>query len=247
MTKYRAPALDKGLDILELLAQNQLAMTLSQISLQLDRSPSELFRMVQTLEQRGYVQQAAESHGYELTNKLFSLGLASSPKRNLLQVSLPLMEKYSRTTQQSCHLAVASRENVVVIARMEAPGELGFNLRLGYQRPITHTASGLILFAFQNPTIKQEWRTRLKSANKADILEQFEADGVSALNQGYFIKPSDYIAGIVDISCPIWCDNTVIAALTSPYIQIKSGISCDDALAHLKSIAEKISQSLGNL
>ena len=42
--KYRAPALDKGLDILELLATQETGISRSEIAKSLDRSPSEIFR-----------------------------------------------------------------------------------------------------------------------------------------------------------------------------------------------------------
>ena len=53
--RYRAPALDKGLDILELLATSSSPMTLTAIVNQLGRSHGELFRMVQVLEFRGFI------------------------------------------------------------------------------------------------------------------------------------------------------------------------------------------------
>ena len=53
--RYAAPALDKGLDILELLSKSEQMLTLNQISKQLGRSVNEIFRMVVTLEQRGYL------------------------------------------------------------------------------------------------------------------------------------------------------------------------------------------------
>ena len=68
--KYRAPALEKGLDVLELLSSQGEAMTPSQMSVTLGRSVSELFRMIQVLEFRGYIEQSSD--GYRLTNRLFT-------------------------------------------------------------------------------------------------------------------------------------------------------------------------------
>jgi DNA-binding IclR family transcriptional regulator len=58
--KYRAPALEKGLDILELLARNGAPMTTSQMAVTLGRSVSELFRMVLALEFRGYIESSPD-------------------------------------------------------------------------------------------------------------------------------------------------------------------------------------------
>ena len=53
--RYRAPALDKGLDILELLAGVDGGLTQAEIAKKLDRSPNEFYRMLDRLVRRGYV------------------------------------------------------------------------------------------------------------------------------------------------------------------------------------------------
>src|SRR5438552_14932245 len=71
--RYRAPALEKGLDVLEMLAAQSEPMTLTAIVTRLGRSHGELFRMVQVLEYRGYIEQEPGGAGYRLTDRLFSL------------------------------------------------------------------------------------------------------------------------------------------------------------------------------
>ena len=244
-SKYRAPALEKGLDVLELLASAKSPMTLSQISTRLDRSVSELFRMVQVLESRGYVGMAASGEGFELTNKLFSLGISRGPSQNLLASALPLMQTLSEQTRQACHLAIASDDRMVVIARIEAPGDVGFSVRVGYQRPLAHSTSGLLIYAFQKPKIRDQWRSLLKPGLSPDDWAVFEAQAEKAVSQGHFSAPSSYIDGITDISCPVINDVGVIAALTMPWIHIEDGITLDDALIRLKSTAKTLSKALG--
>ena len=53
--KYTAPALDKGLDILEVLANADQSMSLNALAKAMGRTVSEIFRMAVTLEQRGYL------------------------------------------------------------------------------------------------------------------------------------------------------------------------------------------------
>lgn len=243
--KYRAPALEKGLDVLELLAAARQPMTLSQISQSLDRSVSELFRMVQVLEARGYVGSAVRGDGFELTNKLFSLGISRGPSQNLLVSALPMMQGLSDATRQACHLTIASDDRMVVIARVEAPGDLGFSVRVGYQRPLIHTTSGVVLYAFQKPTIRDQWRALLKAGATAQEWTGFEAQAERALAQGHFSQPSKYTAGITDLSAPVMNDVTTVAALTMPYIHIQDGVSQDEALTRLKATARSLSTSLG--
>ena len=50
--RYRAPALDKGLDILELLAGIEGGLTQAEIAKALGRSPNEFYRMLERLARR---------------------------------------------------------------------------------------------------------------------------------------------------------------------------------------------------
>ena len=68
--KYATPALDKGLDIIEFLAHDSTGATMSQLARELNRTVSEIFRMLLTLERRGYIAQVAKDR-YSLTLKLF--------------------------------------------------------------------------------------------------------------------------------------------------------------------------------
>ena len=69
--KYNAPALSKGLDILELLATKSEGMKKSEIASELKRSVSEIFRMLAVLTDRSYVGIDPLSEKYTLTLKMF--------------------------------------------------------------------------------------------------------------------------------------------------------------------------------
>ena len=92
-SRYRAPALEKGLDVIELLAAEKSPLNLSAISQRLGRSSGELFRMLQVLEFKGFITTAENGSGYVLTNKLFALAMAQAPVRSLVETALPIMRK----------------------------------------------------------------------------------------------------------------------------------------------------------
>jgi hypothetical protein len=50
--RYSAPALEKGLDVIELLAAEQHGLTLQEIARRLERTATELFRMLDVLVRR---------------------------------------------------------------------------------------------------------------------------------------------------------------------------------------------------
>ncbi len=242
--EYRAPALEKGLDVLELLAANRSGLTLAQISNALDRSSSELFRMVQVLEARGYVGRAADEDGLVLTNKLFALGMTRAPAKDLLEAALPVMRSIAQRIGQSCHLAVASGDQMVVVARIEAPGDQGFSVRVGYRRPIVEATSGLVLYAFQPEAVRQRWDETLRGSASAAVWKAFQASAAQARKDGYVRADSYVTKAVVDLSVPIYGADGVAAALTSPYVDTPTAISMTDTVAGLQKAAAEITAEI---
>ncbi|MBN9271372.1 MAG: helix-turn-helix domain-containing protein, partial [Mesorhizobium sp.] len=91
---YSAPALEKGLDILELLANAGQAMGTRQIAEELGRSKNEIFRMVHVLLARGYLQRDEGGEGLMLSNKLFGLGMQTARARDLVSTAAPIVERF---------------------------------------------------------------------------------------------------------------------------------------------------------
>ncbi|MEA1648305.1 IclR family transcriptional regulator [Nitrospirillum sp. BR 11164] len=244
--KYRAPALEKGLDILELMASHGAPMTPSQISARLGRSVSELFRMIQVLEFRGYIAPAATADGYELTNKLFTLGMARASVRTLLEAALPRMRELALAIGQSCHLAVASDDQMVVVARIENPGHLGFSVRPGYHRSLVEATSGMVLYAFQPPHTQVLWRAMLERAVGPDRVAPFVARADAVRTQGYAQATSDYALGVTDLSAPvIGGTGAAVAALTVPFMQHTPLVrSLAEAIGMVQATARQIAQDL---
>jgi DNA-binding IclR family transcriptional regulator len=244
-SRYRAPALEKGLDVLELLAAEKSPLNLSAISQRLGRSAGELFRMLQVLEFKGFITTADNGSGYVLTNKLFALAMAQAPVRSLVETALPAMRRLAQDIGQSCHVAVASEDQIVVITRIERPGDLGFSVRIGYRREISRAASGLVLFAWQNEDMRRVWlrRCRLKGEAAAAFVER--ADAVR--ERGYHEAASDFVRGIVDLSAPILRGGIAVAALTVPFVHSNPlVVEQARALEQVCAAARQISQELAH-
>ena len=242
-SRYRAPALEKGLDVIELLAAEKSPLNLSAISQRLGRSSGELFRMLQVLEFKGFITTADNGSGYVLTNKLFALAMAQAPVRSLVETALPIMRKLSQDIGQSCHIAVASEDQIVVITRIERPGDLGFSVRIGYRREIARATSGLVLFAYQADEVRRTWlkRCRLKGEAADSFVER--ADVVRS--RGHHEAASDFVRGIVDLSAPILRGETAVAALTCPFVHSNPLImEMPQAVEHIRAAARQISAEI---
>lgn len=243
--KYKAPALEKGLDVLELLARSRDPMTTSQIASELGRSVSELFRMVLALEYRGYIVPAeGGKDGYTLSNKLFALGIARAPTKTLIELALPVMSALARDICQSCHIAMASGDQIVVVGRIENPGDLGFSVRVGYRRPLVQAASGVILYGFQEPDTQAVMRGQLGEVARADM-DAFTERATLASAQGHVRSPSDFSDGVTDLSAPLMGRRGAVAALTVPFVRYQpERCTVDEAIERLCAAAGQLSEAL---
>jgi DNA-binding IclR family transcriptional regulator len=244
-SRYRAPALEKGLEILEFLAPRTAALTLSEISTGLRRSRSEIFRMLQVLEERRYLARAAGTDGYVLTNRLFMLGMEHPPVRGLMEAAMPVMHGLAERILQPCHLAIPSEELIVVIARVESPGDVGFVVRVGHRRPIPHSTSGLVLLAFQAQETRRRWLRTLERKRVGYERNRLAASLRNICARGYACIPSEVVMGVTDLSAPILLQGAAIAALTVPFAQRRDARGdLRESIEQVRGAADRISREL---
>jgi DNA-binding IclR family transcriptional regulator len=242
-SRYRAPALEKGLDVIELLAAEKKPLNLSAISQRLGRSSGELFRMLQVLEFKGFITSTESGTGYVLTNKLFALAMAQAPVRSLVETALPIMRKLTNDIGQSCHIAVASEDQIVVITRIERPGDLGFSVRIGYRREIVRATSGLVLFAYQSEETRRQWLKRCRL--KGEAADSFVARADVVRERGHHEAASDFVRGIVDLSAPIIRGEVAVAALTIPFVHSNPLVKeMPEAVEFVRAAAKQISNEI---
>ncbi|MDP9011795.1 MAG: IclR family transcriptional regulator [Pseudomonadota bacterium] len=245
LTRYRAPALEKGLDILELLVAEAQPLTVSEIAQRLNRSTGELFRMIQVLHRRGFVEQSPGTGAYRLSGKLFALGMDQPAVKTLVEIALPHMRQLSLDIGQSCHLAFHSLGQIVVVARMESSELIGYSVRIGWRRPLTNALSGAILFAFQPEVIRRRWEECLRPRPDEEELATFRAKADRIRKKGFGQQKSDFVVSVTDISAPILRDDIAAAALTVPFLNSTSpSRSMQDSIEHLIRAARLISSGL---
>jgi DNA-binding IclR family transcriptional regulator len=243
--RYRAPALEKGLDILELVSSSSTPMTAAMITQQLGRSTGELFRMIQVLEFRGFIEQSASGAGYVPTTRLFSMGMEQAPTKNLLECALPIMRQLAAKTEQSCHIAVRAGGDIVVVARMESAAQIGVTVRIGHRRPMHLSSSGVVLYAFQSHEVRKLWEAAFDPKRTRKEWNEFCDQVEKARKRGYEKLPSSVVHGVTDLSVAVIRGDHAAAALTMPFVQ-KSPmvVSLQDSLDLLIDAGKQISREL---
>jgi DNA-binding IclR family transcriptional regulator len=247
--RYRAPALDKGLDILELLASVDGGLTQVEIAKALSRSPNENYRMLDRLVRRGYVVRN-EAERFELTLKLFGLAHLHRPIRRLVAQATPPMRDLAMRIQQANHLAVYDRSGVTVIAQIDAPGYWGVAIRVGAKVSLYNTGSGHVLLAFRSAEERALMMAEYESiGDDLEVPDDIEERLAQIRQRGYEVMPSRQTAGIYNLSAPILGpDGHALAALTCPYITPLGRPKAPDipeAIAKVVETAGVLSRTIG--
>jgi DNA-binding IclR family transcriptional regulator len=248
--RYAAPALEKGLDILDVLVDTADGYTLNELSIKLGRTVSEIFRMVVTLERRGYVQ-GDHNDRYTLTLKLFEMAHRQQPIRSLTAVALPLLCDLANVTRQSCHLSIYHSGRVTVIAQIDSPDRWSFGLKVGATMGLTDTSSGHVLLAFRDAA---ERARMLASHSRVEGEHQVGPQELGRLldevrTAGHEIVPSTQMRGVTNIAFPvIGSTGDAIAAVNVPYLEridMKVDPGFDEVCRFVGDMAGRLSALMG--
>jgi DNA-binding IclR family transcriptional regulator len=216
---YATPALEKGLDVIELLAHESGGLTKSEISRRLNRTVSEIFRMLRCLESRGYIAQS-DGDRYALTLKLFKLGQEHPPTERLITEALPMMHRVTHDIRQSCHMGIIEGAQVIILAQVNAPTSVGFYVKLGSTVDLMEATSGYVILAYQEEEQRARTIAEWKRLTGRETPENLESHLARVRRQGYEKRASYKVHGVVNISFPIFDERgSALGALTVPYIQ----------------------------
>ena len=216
---YSVPALEKALDVLELLAGRREGLTQNQIAAAVGRSASEIFRTLSVLEQRSYLVRERPAGLYHLSMQLFELAHRHPPTKGLVQVAVPIMRRLAEASRQSCNLGIFDLGRMIVIAEAESPAAFGFRVRVGGHFAMLGAASGRALLAFQDEATLGDWL----ALSDAAAMPAAERDGLltrlpEIRQQGFEATPDGIHTGITDLAFPVLQAGRAVAALTIPYV-----------------------------
>ncbi len=254
-TKSRVPALSKGLDILELLAQVPYGLSQKEVAEQVGRSVSEVFRVLGELEERGYIARDPAAGLYTLTLRLFELAHLNPPTKRLITVAMGRMELLASQIATSCHLVVRQNDKLIVVAQAQPDAMLmGWSVRVGAVFPCTYGyASARTIVAHQLPESLPELIADMTADEPKSAQKQCKDRLAQIREQGYEISTSGVVPGITDISCPILNYlGVAIAALTVPIVgysgpeSLRPGDHANQKfVSALKAAADDISRAIG--
>ena len=227
---YSAPALEKGLDILELLSNSAEGLSQVEIAGKLNKSINKIYRMITTLRNREYVDFDSEKDVYRLSFKILNMTAKFEPFKTLTTRAIPVMKEITTKANQSVHLAIYTRGKILIIAQEDSPSN--YHVSVGASFDLLETSSGRVILTFQDEKERKrrlerrKFYSRLEKASKISFSELKKIEKLFSKNTMKKIERNKYelvkslqIKGVTNISVPIFdYTNNAIAALTIPFV-----------------------------
>lgn len=246
---YRAPALEKGLEILEHLADSNIPLSRTEIAKGLGRAPAELFRMLNCLEQKGYVLRDADSGKYRMSMRLYAMGSQADPARLLREAARKPMEELAENVGQSCHLSVRHGDQLLVLMETLPPKKICLAVGVGTLLPLSRTSSGKLILSGLHEEDQAAFLAQdgyFQSA-KPRAQAAFKRELAQIRQSGHVIAPSCITSGVVDCAMPVGIPGTDSSAVIAVSQVCSNDSDALDCTAAVRRAAEMINRNMGIL
>lgn len=213
------PALERGLRVLECLADSQLGLTLAQITRSMDLPKSTVHCLLLTFQRSGYVQREDATGRYRLGGGLFRLANVALPALPVREQAAPLLRALAEKTRLTVHMAALDHDELVLIARMSLSGAVAPATWIGRRMDFHCTAVGKAVLAWAERDdierlIRKHGMLR-HNDNTIVSLRRLLADLEQVRRQGYAIDDEEEEIGMRCLGAPVVSQNGRVEAAVS--------------------------------
>ncbi|MFD2611456.1 IclR family transcriptional regulator [Paenibacillus gansuensis] len=140
--------LERALLLLDYLAKAGGKLGVSEVADSLQLPKSTTHRILEVLQQAGYVEQDSNTEKYSIGLKAIEIGMAGLINADLVEVSIPHLRDLVALTKQTSFLAVSNEGEVVYIYKAEGTSSVITNANLGTRNPMHCTGLGKAMLAY---------------------------------------------------------------------------------------------------
>ena len=247
-----APALQRGLAILERVARSRRGLTFAQLTRYFEDVPkSSVHTLVLTLEREGYLAREDATGRYVTGAKLVHIAGVTLDSVVLRERATPLLRALVADTRMTAHLAVLERDEVTIVAKVDRPGTHRIATWVGKRMDAHCTSLGKCLIAH----VPEEDVDRLIADRGLLRHNEYTIVSPARLKQelarvramGYALDDQEEELGGRCVGAPVWNrDGRVVAAVSvSGSTDRITAETLDDFVTRVRKAAQAISRELG--
>ena len=203
------PAVDRALDIIEIMASSDRDLSLSEVMERVDIPRQSLIRILNTLCDRGIVERAGQRGFYRVGMRLLYLGNRLQDKITLRSVAWPFMQELAEETHKTIELSTLDRDQLILIEQIEGTEGVRLYSRVGGVYPYFHAlAAGKIYLAHMDPEKRRKVLEKigLPAVTEHTItrIENLEEELLKVREKGYAFEDQELRKGVRRVGAPIY-------------------------------------------
>lgn len=210
-------SVDRALSIMEILARDDWS-GVTEIAKELGIHKSTVFRLVSTLERRGFVEQHASTQKYRLGFGVVRLASSVRSEFDLTRLARPVCERLSEWVGETVNLAILEGGEVANIEQCNMSNSTVSTNWIGRRSALHATSSGKVFLAWSRPRFVQRYlRDGLEKLTEHTVtdpealLEQLADTQV----RGYACGIEELEVGLNAVAAPVFRQNGSVLATLS--------------------------------
>jgi DNA-binding IclR family transcriptional regulator len=239
------PALERGMEILELVAKSKNGFTFSQLTRQLSFPKSSIHCLLVTFERLGYLQRMSSGR-YVAGLNLAKMANAASHGILLRQKAAPLLADLTQRTGLTSHVAILEESEVVLVAKVEPSGTAPVATWVGKHIDCHCTSVGKSLLAWraedQVDAIVRQRRMLRHNENTICTVSRLKEELARIRQAGYALDDEEEEIGVRCVGAPVYGTSGEVEAAISISGSVEQ-IS-DSNLPRLASLVQEVAFEL---
>lgn len=206
-SEYLIQAVSHALDLLEQFHGETDELGVTELSKRLKLHKNNVFRLLATLESRGYIEQNRVTENYRLGLKTLELGQTFIRQMGLLRQSKPILESLVGQCNETTYVAILKDLDIIYLDVVETTMTVRVVPRVGSRLPAYCTAAGKVQLAYMSdeeianylPTKELKSYTEKTITDRDVLKKQLKV----IAEKGYGIDDEELDIGVKCVSAPI--------------------------------------------
>lgn len=244
-------ALERGITILQYLAESGGSASVTVIAERLELPLSTTFRLLKTLENADFIYQDAQLGLWNIGLELFSVGSSYLRNSDVITVARPLTRRLMLLAGETANLAICNSAEAVLINQCECKSLVRMCAPLGSRLPLHASGAGkaLLYSLDEQEALELIMRKGLKifTPNTLGSFNLLRKDLIESAEHGYTVDREEHALGLNCIASAIFNQNhDVVASVSISGPSTRVTPERFDELGELvKTTAQDISKALG--